>query len=158
MEPLALITCLDGVGEMATLNLGTQRCEQPLQPFFQQSWLLFPRLLFTWSTGSCAACSLWRHPRLVWLVVVAEHGGAPTNYRTWLRNRHTPFSRPSVLRTHLNEIKTQMSTEESVHPTTTTMKIEFTVDWLIDLLRKYRWNPRMPRCTNPQQPRRRWPP
>lgn len=94
MEPLALITCLDGVGEMATLNLGTQRCEQPLQPFFQQNWLLFPRLLFTRSTGSCAACSLWRHPRLVWLVVVVEHG-APTNYRTWLGNRHAPFSRTS---------------------------------------------------------------
>lgn len=30
MGPLALITCLDGVGEMSTFDLGTQRCEQPL--------------------------------------------------------------------------------------------------------------------------------
>lgn len=62
MGPLAFITCLDGVGEMSPFDLGTQRCEQPFQPFFQRNWLLFPRLLlFAWSARLCAGGRPWRH-------------------------------------------------------------------------------------------------
>ena len=73
LGPLALITCLDGVGEMTTLDLGTQRCEQPLQPFLQRNWLLFTRLIFAGNGRLCGTPGggLWRHRGGV--VVVAVH-------------------------------------------------------------------------------------
>lgn len=89
MRPLALVASLDGIGEMTSLDLGTQRCKQPLQPFFERNRLLFPRLVFAWSTGLCAAGSFWRHPQLSGSVVGSRRGGAP-NYRASLRNRPTP--------------------------------------------------------------------
>ena len=122
MGPLALIACLDGVGEMTTLDLGTQRCEQPLQPFFQRNWLLFPRLFFAWNTGPCAAGSLWRHPDLVWLGVVVEVHLLITELGYVIVP--LPLWTLACDSQRLNEeIKTQMSTEESVLQTTTTMNI-----------------------------------